>query len=149
MSQLVQLIRRAIFACLLFAPTLAQAQQAIPLDAARKALLAESLKQPKFEPDERLTFPDYYAGHFPKDDRRIVSGIVDAIPTTLLSRDTITKAEFFEISERAWNAFPKGDTEDRERFMYYVQKLMDILEIESSDGRLNRWLYGFDIPSAQ
>jgi hypothetical protein len=36
------------------------------------------------------------------------------------------------------------DTDDRERVCLYYQELMDIVGLESSEGILNNWLYGFD-----
>ncbi|MDG1572509.1 DUF4844 domain-containing protein [Robiginitalea sp. M366] len=36
------------------------------------------------------------------------------------------------------------DTEDRERVCLYFEELMDIVGLESSGGRLNKFLYGFD-----
>ncbi|HWC62541.1 MAG TPA: DUF4844 domain-containing protein [Rhizomicrobium sp.] len=38
--------------------------------------------------------------------------------------------------------FPSVDTEDRERAATHCEKIMDVLGIRSSDGVLNRWLYG-------
>ena len=38
----------------------------------------------------------------------------------------------------------KLDTEDRERVCTYFEELMDIIELESSNGQLNRFMYGFD-----
>jgi Domain of unknown function (DUF4844) len=35
-----------------------------------------------------------------------------------------------------------SDTEDRERAAGYCEKVMDVLHIASSDGVLNRWMYG-------
>ena len=37
------------------------------------------------------------------------------------------------------------DTEDRERVCSYIEELMDIVELESSNGQLNKFMYGFDI----
>ena len=37
------------------------------------------------------------------------------------------------------------DTEDRERVCTYIEELMDIVELESSNGQLNKFMYGFDI----
>ena len=37
------------------------------------------------------------------------------------------------------------DTEDRERICLYFEELMDIVELQSSNGQLNKFLYGFDI----
>lgn len=36
------------------------------------------------------------------------------------------------------------DTEDRERVCTYIEELMDIVELKSSNGLLNKFLYGFD-----
>lgn len=36
------------------------------------------------------------------------------------------------------------DTEDRERVCSYFEGLMDIVELESSWGQLNNFMYGFD-----
>lgn len=36
------------------------------------------------------------------------------------------------------------DTEDRERVCHYFEELMDIVGLESSGGKLNEWMYGFD-----
>ncbi|WP_417786413.1 DUF4844 domain-containing protein [Tenacibaculum sp.] len=36
------------------------------------------------------------------------------------------------------------DTEDRERVCIYIKKLMDIVGLESSNGQLNKFMYGFD-----
>ncbi len=40
--------------------------------------------------------------------------------------------------------FGPADSEERERAASYVEEVMDILEIESSDGLLNMWALGFD-----
>ena len=37
-----------------------------------------------------------------------------------------------------------GESEDKEQAAGYMEELMDILGIESSDGLLNAWVYGFD-----
>jgi len=36
------------------------------------------------------------------------------------------------------------ETEDRERVCSYFEELMDIVGLESSDGHLNNFMYGFD-----
>ncbi|MGG6232427.1 DUF4844 domain-containing protein [Tenacibaculum sp. SDUM215027] len=36
------------------------------------------------------------------------------------------------------------DTEDRERVCSYIEELMDIVELESSNGQLNKFMYGLD-----
>ncbi len=41
------------------------------------------------------------------------------------------------------------DTEDRERVCSYFEELMDIVGLESSDGHLNHFMYGFDPTKSQ
>jgi hypothetical protein len=41
-------------------------------------------------------------------------------------------------------AFEGDDTEEREKACTYCERVMDLLGIESSDGVLNTWLYGFN-----
>jgi Domain of unknown function (DUF4844) len=40
--------------------------------------------------------------------------------------------------------FEPEDSEDRDRFLTYLEQVMAIVGIESSDGLLNNWRYGFD-----
>src|SRR5205823_3200165 len=56
----------------------------------------------------------------------------------------ITPTKQFALSEfsKTLAEFAPIDTEDRERLLRYLERIMDILGIESSDGLLNRWLYG-------
>jgi len=42
------------------------------------------------------------------------------------------------------NVYLELDTEDRERVCTYFEELMDIVELESSNGQLNKFMYGFD-----
>jgi len=49
-------------------------------------------------------------------------------------------AEFLEMLK----AFEHEETEEREQACVYCERVMKVLGIESSDGLLNTWLYGFD-----
>ncbi|MCK0115391.1 DUF4844 domain-containing protein [Gelidibacter sp. F63206] len=42
------------------------------------------------------------------------------------------------------NVYLELDTEDRERVCTYIEELMDIVELASSNGQLNKFMYGFD-----
>ena len=46
--------------------------------------------------------------------------------------------------ERFSDLYLELDTEDRERICHYFEELMDIVGLESSDGLLNDFMYGFD-----
>ena len=49
-------------------------------------------------------------------------------------------SEFLEML----TAFEHEDTEEKEQACTYCERVMEILGIDSSDGALNTWLYGFD-----
>lgn len=42
------------------------------------------------------------------------------------------------------DVYLKLETEDRERVCTYIEELMDIVGLESSNGQLNKFMYGFD-----
>ena len=46
--------------------------------------------------------------------------------------------------DRFKNTPVTSDTEDKERVCHYFQELMDIVGLESSEGILNKFMYGFD-----
>ncbi|KQO25828.1 hypothetical protein ASF10_23635 [Flavobacterium sp. Leaf82] len=56
------------------------------------------------------------------------------------------KIEFQKLIEKGVNQFNSFnlDTEERERICLYYEEIMDIIKLESSDGILNKWMYGFD-----
>ena len=46
--------------------------------------------------------------------------------------------------QRFYDVYINLDTEDRERVCHYFEELMDIVGLESSNGLLNEFNYGFD-----
>jgi hypothetical protein len=46
--------------------------------------------------------------------------------------------------QRFYDVYIDLDTEDRGRICYYFEELMDIVGLESSNGQLNKFVYGFD-----
>jgi hypothetical protein len=70
----------------------------------------------------------------------LVNGLIDRLQTDMPSRPS----KKFVLGEFAttMGRFEPIDTEDRERFLRYLEEIMDIVGIESSDGLLNRWMYG-------
>jgi hypothetical protein len=55
-------------------------------------------------------------------------------------RKSYVLSEFLEMLK----AFEHEDTEEKEQACTYCERVMEIVGIESSDGALNTWLYGFD-----
>ena len=117
-----------------------QADQQIHVTEEMLAKLAELGAQPKYVAEPGTI----YNGLRPEPDRLKAEAQLNSLIQRLgdglelqpskkfvLEGFTITLAEFAAT-----------DTEDRERLCRYLEEIMDILGIESSDGLLNRWLYG-------
>jgi hypothetical protein len=100
---------------------------------------------------------------FLQDDKLFYPGIGDPKLKSILTEKINLVAEDFEklaekgsLTDKEYqNAIKNGlmrfsdiylqlDTEDRERVCSYVEELMDIVGLESSDGHLNNFMYGFD-----
>ncbi|WKW46166.1 DUF4844 domain-containing protein [Myroides sp. JBRI-B21084] len=100
---------------------------------------------------------------FVEDMKILYPGIGDEKLKPILTEKINLAAEDFEkiaqngnaTDEDYQNAIGKGldrfksiyleiDTEDRERVCAYFEELMDIVGLESSDGQLNNFMYGFD-----
>ena len=56
-----------------------------------------------------------------------------------------TKPVVLEKFKPAMKKFEDTEEEDQDRFLGYLDELMDIFEIESSDGLLSKWRYGHDM----
>ena len=76
------------------------------------------------------------------NSERIVNEMLDGLQAGLHQspRKSYVIAQFLEMLK----CFEHDDTEEREQACRYCERVMDILHIESSDGLLNKWLYGFD-----
>ena len=76
------------------------------------------------------------------DAENKVNALLDRLLASLKpdSRKSFVLDEF----KAALARFTQTDTEERERFCSYLEQTMDITGIESSDGLLNSWMYGFD-----
>jgi len=100
---------------------------------------------------------------FIQDDRLFYPGIGDPAIRPILTENVNLAADDFKKLAEQGNASSKDyqdiikkgldrfsglylqlDTEDRERICHYFEELMDIVELESSGGHLNRFMYGFD-----
>jgi hypothetical protein len=100
---------------------------------------------------------------FLKDDKLFYPGIGDSkLKPILTEKINLALDDFKKLAEKGnstdkeyQNAIKIGlerfselylllDTEDRERICSYFEELMDIVGLESSDGHLNNFMYGFD-----
>ena len=87
-----------------------------------------------------------YPGATNELDRSRFESLVNALATRLIpiADKPEPKAKLFNEFKSAFPAFEYADTEERERGLDYFEELMGILGVESSDGVLNKLLYGFD-----
>jgi hypothetical protein len=85
-----------------------------------------------------------YNGMRPESSRLLaqeqLNGLIDRLRDELPSRPS-KKLVLTEFA-KATAEFEATDTEDREQLLRYLEEIMDILGIASSDGQLYRWLYG-------
>ena len=103
----------------------------------------EALKEtPKFRED----LSQFYPGAPNEEIRAEAEQILNAALSDLMAvsdKDTSEK-EFWGILESAARKLALMDSEEMDRGLAYMESIMDIYNIESSEGRLNRWRYGFD-----
>jgi hypothetical protein len=103
----------------------------------------EQLKlQKKFTGDSTL----FYPGAPDQSDRVAAEEIINAALTKLIESpdNKLSEKEFWLILEVAARLLDVMDSEEMERGLTYMEEIMDIYKIESSDGRLNKWRYGFE-----
>ena len=67
---------------------------------------------------------------------RLIDRLRDGLPSN--PSKNFALAEFAKTMAE----FEATDTEDREQLLRYLEEIMDILGIASSDGLLNGWMYG-------
>jgi hypothetical protein len=87
-----------------------------------------------------------YSGALNEADRLLFETRVNQLAVKLLklSQSETIKATVLGLFRPTMSEFESADTEDRDHFLEYLEELMEIFEIESSDGLLNTWRYGID-----
>ncbi len=87
-----------------------------------------------------------YPGAPTEEIRQSSEKVVNAMVGRLRSRLPRSPQKAYVLSEflEMLKAFESQDSEEREQACSYCERVMEILRIESSDGALNTWLYGFD-----
>ena len=77
-------------------------------------------------------------------ERLLAETQINSLIDLLRSQVHATPSKRFVLSEfsKTMAQFPGFDTEDREQFLDYLQEIMTVVGIESSDGLLNGWMYG-------
>jgi len=101
----------------------------------------------KFEADEKL----FYPGLVDEKLRPILTKLINQAATdfkTVATSPQPTNTAYWAKIKLGLNRFSTLeiglDTEERERICSYFEELMDIVGLESSNGQLNTFMYGFD-----
>jgi hypothetical protein len=107
-----------------------------------KEVLRELKSQKKFLENLALFYPGA-----PDELLRIeAENIINSALIKLIESpsDSLTENEFWLTLKVAAKQLSKMDSEEMERGLSYMEEIMDIYKIESSEGRLNEWRYGFE-----
>lgn len=113
---------------------------AVPQNAV--AELERFAAEPKFLSDAT----GFYTGIPTEVDRQAAEVAVNDLASRLAHGIAARPTKAFVLDEIANTlpAFEGLDSEDKDRALEYVEQVMDTVGLESSDGLLNRWRYGFD-----
>jgi hypothetical protein len=108
----------------------------------RRAALAQLKSVPKFQRDDTNMYP----GAATEKDRLRLEHAINELIDNLLANDvaSLDKPTVLKQFKTTLNKLELDDSEDQERVCYYLENIMDIFQIESSDGLLNNWRHGFD-----
>jgi hypothetical protein len=140
-------MRRVIAILVLFVTLISCGQVKIntPEDALNK--FEEFKKKSKFIEDEKYFYPGI-------GNPKLLSSLTNRINKACEDFKVVSQTESptdkayqdkIKIGlERFSDLYLELDTEDRERVCHYFEELMDIVGLESSDGLLNNFMYGFD-----
>lgn len=96
-------------------------------------------------------YPNFYPGIADEKMRPILTEKINQVATdfkTVAESKKPTDKKYQEKIgiglSRFADVYMELDTEDRERVCSYFEELIDIVELESSNGLLNKFMYGFD-----
>jgi hypothetical protein len=96
----------------------------------------------KFTPEAAMLYSGAPSESVRAECEARVNELIDRLLDELASNPR--KEAALEAFRSALSRFDAFDSEERERVCSYLEQIMDILGIESSDGLLNTWRYGFD-----
>ncbi|TVP14334.1 DUF4844 domain-containing protein [Shewanella sp. KCT] len=117
-------------------------KQALEITDSAVIELQDFLAQKKFIEDSSLKYPrapdESVRASAEKVINDLTSRLIIGIP------DNPTKAYVLGQFKLSLSQLESYDSEERDRALSYLESIMDILSIQSSDGLLNDWRYGFE-----
>ena len=113
----------------------------VPADVLIRLELLKAV--PKFVPDDSGYLP--YVGYLPAEKRPEAEAELNNLIDRIASGIEASPNKVFALKEfrKTFDYFETSDTEDRERFCSYLENIMDAIGMESSDGAINEWMYGY------
>jgi hypothetical protein len=117
-------------------------EKSLPALSSEQKLLALS----QFIAKKKFVKEGFYPGANNEADRIHYEAKVNELVSRLakLPPSDHTKSAVLNLFKPTVDEFEVVDSEERDRFLEYLEELMDIFGVESSDGALNKWRYGFD-----
>jgi len=104
--------------------------------------LREFRAEPKFHQDMQTLYPGAPDEEVRSRCERQLNALIDRLIAALPAH--AAKQYVLEEFRATLTAFQSEDSEECDRLMLYMEQVMDITGIVSSDGLLNEWRYGFD-----
>ncbi len=105
------------------------------------------IKQKKFYEDYRIAYPGIADSSLRSVYTEKINRAAEDFREVAMSPNPTKQAYLDKIKTglaRFNDTYVKYDTEDAERVCHYFEELMQIVGVDSSDGILNNYLYGFD-----
>lgn len=98
--------------------------------------------QKKFIEDSSIMYPGAPDEATRISAEEIINDLTSRILLGIVEKPT--KAYVLSQIKLSLGQFGSLDSEDADRALRYMERIMDILGIESSDGLINEWRYGFE-----
>ena len=105
----------------------------------------------EFIAKKKIIAKNHYAGIADEKMRPIVTEKINSVASdfeSVAESENPTDKKYQEKIKiglsRFADVYMELDTEDRERVCTYFEELMDIVGLESSNGQLNKFMYGFN-----
>ena len=106
----------------------------------------QRLRQLRAEPKFHEDMPTFYPGAPNEEVRSRCEHQLNALLDRLITGLPTHAAKQYVLEEfrTTLTSFRPEDSEECDRLLHYMEQIMDVTGIESSDGLLNEWRYGFD-----
>ena len=116
--------------------------QILSINEAIMQRLRDLRAEPKFHEDMQTLYPGAPNEEVRSRCEHQLNALIDRLIAGLPAHTA--KQYVLEEFRTTLTAFQSEDSEECDRLLRYMEQVMDITGIVSSDGLLNEWQYGFD-----